>query len=68
MIMTLIRILALIAGCSITGVLGIIWLFGDHASIFVTVGVKPFAVILLFISFILFEQIQRELKRINRYK
>lgn len=68
MIIEIIRILALVGACSVAGVLGVIWLFGDHASIFVTVGVKPFSVILLIISFLLFEQIQRELKRINRYK
>ena len=66
MITDIIRIFALLLTSVVTGVLGVIWFFGDHSSIFVTVAVKPFSVILLIISFVLFEQLQREMKRIDK--
>lgn len=68
MITDFLRVLALLATSAVTGILGAIWLFGDHTSIFVTVAVKPFAVMLLFISFVLFEQLKREVKRIDKRK
>ena len=65
MMFTFFRIILLLAISCITGVLGILWFFGDHTSIWVTVGVKPLGVLMLVISYIMYDQLVREVRKID---
>lgn len=66
MIVTFLRLIAMLAASAAAGILGVIWLFGEHSSIWVTVGVKPFGLLLLLISLILFEHTKREVSEIEK--
>lgn len=60
--------LGLMSGSAVCGMLGLLWLFGTHASIWVTVSVKPFGAFLLVISCLLYDQLRRETNKIGKYK
>lgn len=66
MITDLLRVISLLLISILTGILGTIWLCGEHTSIWITVGVKPFAIFLLFISYMVYGQLRNEIIRIDQ--
>ena len=66
MIGDLIRGISLLLISVMSGVFGLIWLCGEHSSIWVTVGVKLFAIFLLFISYVTYCQLRKEMIRMDQ--